>query len=165
MKIIKPNKDKKNNYCTSGDFCEEDAVSSVSDNFSLNVRGKCPICLRKMTSSRGENTKQTREHILNWEYFRNKLPANPSKKMIQKEKRRMNHSLNVTKTCAACNDARNHAKQKTSIEDPIRYSVWSMLLLTDKIGDEIRPTAIKMTKDIDKMFWDYLAKKHGVYEP
>ena len=153
------------NYCYSGDFCEEDAISSVSDNSSLNVREKCPICLRKMTSLRGENTKQTREHILNWEYFRNKLPSYPSKKMLQKAKRRMNHRLNVTKTCAACNDARNHAKQKTSIQEPIRYSIWSMLLLTDKIGDEIRPTAIKLTEDIDKVFWDYLAEKHGVYEP
>jgi hypothetical protein len=163
MKITKLNNKKYN--CYSGDFCEEDAITSGSDDSPLNVRGKCPICLRIMTSLQDENTKETREHILNWEYFRNQLPVNPTKKKLQQAKRRMNHKLNVTKTCAACNDARNHAKQKTSIEEPIRYSVWSMLLLTDRIGDEIRPTAIKLTEDIDKMFWDYLAKKHRVYEP
>ena len=164
MKIIKSNKNKKNSY--SGFYREVDAVEwSGSDHNSLIVKGICPICFTQMTTKSDKNTKKTQEHILNWEYFRNQLPYNPSKKELQKARRRMNHRLNVTTTCAACNDARNHAKQKTSINEPIRYSIWSMLLLTDKIDDQIRPTAMKMTKDIDEIFWNYLANKHGIHEP
>jgi len=127
----------------------------------------CPLCRRIMIDKRGLNSKPTKEHILNWEHFAKKIPKNAREEQRLAARKQMDNPRNITTTCSACNDARNHAKQVTSKNDPDRYSAWSLLTLTEKFekDKQVKKIAKEWTEDIDKKFWSYLATKHGVKKP
>ena len=138
----------------------------IHEKIRISADGKpCPICKRILDLKAKGTNWPTIEHIFNREYFqRNEYGIKEKKQNLRRSKFCFQSLQNITVTCTACNDARNHAKQKTSLSDSIRYNSWSLLQLTD-VNPKLRAAIKRYTKDIDSVFWNYLKKKHGVHKP